>query len=474
MNRKIFLAALCGVSFCVSAFVRSGRAAECPPCYKNQPPMPGHGAAPDGSDKRLIRVQIKAGAGPDSWSDQPDGGTNPQIWNGLNGCGGCTQDGAAQMWKARATKYYFSVNQSNNNPDIIIVKGGVPAGDCAATEMPGPPYIIHLRAEEVNDSPSVIASRIAHEIGHTIGLSDTTPAACGNSIMNTSLTDSSGTNCALRINTSIFSKDVQSSNQNANNRTFCSSQNPGFPTADGGDGGCPDSDADGWSDCGGDCEPNNREIHPGVIVRDYYYNGCPITPPANTDVNCNAVDDYWECSPSPILIDVAGNGFSLTNAAGGVDFDMRVEGALKRIAWTAKTSDDAWLALDRNANGTIDNGAELFGNFTPQTRSYGVIPNGFVALAEYDKPPNGGNGDGQIDSRDAIFSLLLIWQDNNHNGVSETSELHTLSNLGIASMDLSYVESKRTDQYGNLFRCLARIKDSHFSRWAYDVFLVHQ
>jgi hypothetical protein len=152
--------------------------------------------------------------------------------------------------------------------------------------------------------------------------------------------------------------------------------------------------------------------------------------------------------PSPIIFDLGDRGYDLTSVDAGVQFDIDADGALEQVAWTARGSDDAFLALDRNSNGQIDDGNELFGNFTKlangKTSAHGYIP-----LAEIDLDANGGNGNGYVDSADRDFATLRLWTDRDHNGRASSAELIRLGARGIYAISLDADESDVVDEHGN-------------------------
>jgi hypothetical protein len=125
----------------------------------------------------------------------------------------------------------------------------------------------------------------------------------------------------------------------------------------------------------------------------------------------------------PIALDLNDNGIDLTSYTNGARFDIVGNG---RIATTAfVTGGDAFLAMDRNGNGIVDSGRELFGD-------QNGAANGYAELAKLD-----ANHDWRINRLDPDFSKLLLFKDNG-NGKTEPGELVSLIDAGIVELDLSY------------------------------------
>ena len=130
----------------------------------------------------------------------------------------------------------------------------------------------------------------------------------------------------------------------------------------------------------------------------------------------------------PLILDLDGDGIELVSVADSTAFfDMNVDGFAERTGWVDK--DDGLLVIDTNGNGQIDDGTELFGD-------QAGYAHGFAQLAALDS-----NQDGVIDARDTAYDQLKVWRDTNQDGVSDVGELHTLTALGVATIDLNYQAS---------------------------------
>ncbi|HXQ35843.1 MAG TPA: hypothetical protein VN843_17640 [Anaerolineales bacterium] len=470
-----------------------------PKCYSNLAPYAGHNLSASqlppnlcpegcaGDNRRVIVIRVDT-----SWGST----TNANIWNAVHCAAAAWNNATDGASPPNKIGYYFVVDQANltnvTQADITVVKES-PQGDLASCDVgidnqnPNRQNELRLHptngdlgvGEGLNFNASDLCGRVAHELGHLIGVGEASD--CRSIMFGVNLNGS-------RDVDTVQPGDVAQANRNFNSATrgACQETTPvngvapeplASPSPTPTPPDCYDPDLDGYGEgfgCNGpDCDESNPNIHWGAYLGTCT-SGFSI---GFRDWNCNEQDDYYELAcQSPVLLDIAGNGFELTSASDGVMFDIDGDGVIERLSWTSGATDDAWLALDRNGNGVIENGFELFGNYTAQPDPpIGEERNGFLALAEFDKPSNGGNGDRLITSADAIFSSLRVWRDSNHNGLSEISELQMLADVGLKALELRYKFSKKQDRYGNNFRYRAKIldlKSAQLGRWAWDVYLL--
>ena len=312
----------------------------------------------------------------------------------------------------------FDLSNANNAPSAWVDGSGrsgtVPFFDPAGTISPH-------GASPANDFIDYFKNLIKHELMHTMGLDDQ-PGANQNTIMNGGYVPND--------RKSDLSRGMPS------DLTYCDYQalKQNYPYS-------PEDDPAWWE---GVCGVTDQDVHDCEHQQDAYFY------------------DFYSCGcepgTSPIIFDLDRKGLQLTDPDHGVRFDLLNNGVPVQTAWTQASSSEAFLVLDRNRNGFIDSGAELFGNVTDQpVPPKGDKRNGFLALAQFDLPSNGGNGDGVITAADAVFNSLRLWIDRNHDGISEPDELLTLASQGIGRIDLDYHESRRIDQFGNVMRYVGEV-----------------
>jgi len=150
----------------------------------------------------------------------------------------------------------------------------------------------------------------------------------------------------------------------------------------------------------------------------------------------------------PLVLDLDGDGLEISPLSRGVQFDGNGDTIRTATAWVQ--ADDGLLALDRNGNGVIDSGRELFGDETLLADGTKAA-HGFAALAELDvggaANATGGAGDGVFDAKDAQYTNVRIWRDLNQDGISQAGEMQTLQDAGIASVKLG--STKTETNYGD-------------------------
>lgn len=158
----------------------------------------------------------------------------------------------------------------------------------------------------------------------------------------------------------------------------------------------------------------------------------------------------WACHDgSPLILDLNQDGrIRTTGEEIPVRFDINADQLEELVSWTFWEDEDGFLFLDRNGNGLVDDGSELFGDATPLSTGEPAA-DGFEALAVLDRAELGGDGDGLVTREDALWSELRLWIDANHDGVSQPREIQVLERHGVVALGLEAIRSQELDGNGN-------------------------
>ncbi|CAN5741795.1 hypothetical protein BH18ACI5_BH18ACI5_15260 [soil metagenome] len=359
-------------------------------------------------------------------------------------CASCTQNAAfrassigfdfsgpsfeIETWRAAATEWTNQFRNADSSINVSITSGGSwTIATVTAQQMPGawgdahtPSKVLYIREDALTKGAGFVKWLITHEMGHALGLS-TTDCSINDSVMADRQPDPNqpgGVSGTTSLGCAVERHIVQ--NYEPEPVDYCAN------------GGCT----------------------PG-----YAPEGSPGCSEASID-ECGCCLTY-----SPIILDLGADGVRFSSAENGTLFTINDMGKRFQFGWPTG-ADDVWLWLDRNGNGLVDNGGELFGNATRLT-SGKPAPNGFVALAELD-----ANQDGQIDRADPSFAALRVWSDANRDGESQEPEIGRLDTTNVVSIGLSARWSRHTDAHGNTFkyRSVLHLNGLNQRTWAWDVY----
>ncbi len=188
-----------------------------------------------------------------------------------------------------------------------------------------------------------------------------------------------------------------------------------------------------------DCQVITITLQNAYTCNHECYCGCQFVGPPAPPIEEKPVGKV-----SPIILDLDGDGVETVSLENGVYFDHDGNRFAQKSGWAG--SDDALLVWDRNQNGLIDDGNELFGDNYILANGEKAA-NGFEALAEFDT-----NGDGVVDANDERWSELKLWQDKNGNGILDEGELLTMEEAGVAGLNVGYQNQTYVDENGHEHR----------------------
>ena len=177
----------------------------------------------------------------------------------------------------------------------------------------------------------------------------------------------------------------------------------------------------------------------GVSKELFFNSGFPNTAnPYNPFGEATTVPSYRD----PLVLDLNNDGITMGSALDSyAQFDLDASGFKERVGWI--NAKDGFLARDLNGNGKIDSGRELFGEHT-LLKNGKLATNGFEALSDLDS-----NGDGIVDTKDAMFSSLKVWKDADGDGVTDDGELLGLDELGITGINIWHEVNDKLDKNHN-------------------------